>query len=104
MTAPRRTTFSTLTRNRMGLVGFVLLISVVLMAVFAPVLAPYDPYAPVKVKIDDIYAPPGPAHPLGTDDAGKDVLSNFIYGSRVSLTVGFFAAFISMAIGGLIGI
>ncbi len=104
MTAPRRTTFSTLTRNRMGLVGFVLLISVVLMAVFAPILAPYDPYAPVKVKIDDIYAPPSPAHPLGTDDAGKDVLSNFIYGSRVSLTVGFFAAFISMAIGGLIGV
>lgn len=91
-------------RNRMGLVGLVLLLLVVLMALFAPILAPYDPYAPVKVTIDDIYAPPSPQHWLGTDDAGKDVLSNFIYGSRVSLIVGFFAAFISIAIGGLIGV
>ncbi len=99
-----RTAWRGLGRNRMGLVGLVLLLVVALMAVFAPLLAPYDPYAPVKITIDDIYAQPSPQHWLGTDDAGKDVLSNFIYGSRVSLTVGFFAAFISIAIGGLIGI
>ncbi|NUQ38800.1 MAG: dipeptide/oligopeptide/nickel ABC transporter permease/ATP-binding protein [Caldilineales bacterium] len=93
-----------LSRNRMGMVGLILLAAVALMALFAPIVAPYDPYAPVKVTIDDIYAPPGPQHWLGTDDAGKDVLANFIYGSRVSLTVGFFAAFISIAIGGLIGV
>jgi peptide/nickel transport system permease protein len=52
----------------------------------------------------DIYAPPSAEHLLGTDDAGRDVLSNFIYGARVSLIVGFFAAFISVLIGGLIGI
>ncbi len=90
--------------NRMGVVGLVLLVLAVLMAVFAPVLAPYNPKAPVQVTIDDIYAPPSRAHLLGTDDAGKDVLSNFIYGSRVSLTVGFFAAFIAIAIGGVIGL
>jgi peptide/nickel transport system permease protein len=90
--------------NRMGVVGLVMLVLAVLMAVLAPVLAPYDPKAPVKVTIDDIYAPPSREHLLGTDDAGKDVLSNFIYGSRVSLTVGFFAAFIAIAIGGVIGI
>jgi peptide/nickel transport system permease protein len=88
----------------MGMVGAIMLILVILMAVFAPVLAPYDPYQPVRVTIDDIYAPPSPAHPMGTDDAGKDVLSNFIYGARVSLIVGFFASFISIFIGGVIGI
>jgi peptide/nickel transport system permease protein len=91
-------------RNKLGLVGLGMLILAVLAAVFAPAIAPYDPYAPVKITIEDIYAAPGDAHLLGTDDAGKDVLSNFIYGSRVSLIVGFFASFISIFIGGLIGI
>lgn len=91
-------------RNRMGAVGLLMVATAVAMAVFAPWIAPYDPKAPIQVTIDDIYAPPSPEHPLGTDDAGKDVLSNFIYGSRVSLTVGFFASFISIAIGGVIGI
>ena len=88
----------------MGMIGLTMLLLAIGMAVFAPELAPYNPKTPVKVTIDDIYAPPSREHLLGTDDAGKDVLSNFMYGSRVSLTVGFFAAFISVAIGGLIGI
>ncbi len=90
--------------NQIGIFGMILLILAIGMAVFAPRLAPYDPKAPVQVTIDDIYAPPSPEHWLGTDDAAKDVLSNFIYGSRVSLTVGFFASFISIFIGGAIGI
>jgi peptide/nickel transport system permease protein len=77
---------------------------VVVMAVFAPLLAPYDPYAPVRARIDTIYAPPSWEHPLGTDDGGKDVLSAFIYGARVSLIVGFAASLISIVIGGLIGL
>jgi oligopeptide/dipeptide ABC transporter ATP-binding protein len=88
----------------MGLVGLVMLVTAVLVALFAGVIAPYDPKAPVPITIDDIYAAPGGEHLLGKDDAGKDVLSNFIYGSRVSLTVGFFASFISIFIGGVIGI
>jgi peptide/nickel transport system permease protein len=81
-----------------------MVVAAVAMAVFAPWIAPYDPKAPVRVTIDDIYAPPSREHWLGTDDAGKDVLSNFIYGARVSLTVGFFASFISIVIGGVIGL
>ena len=88
----------------MGLVGLVMLVVAVGMAVAAPWLAPYNPKQAVKVSIDSIYAQPGPEHWLGTDDAGKDVLSNLIYGARVSLTVGFFASFISVVIGGAIGI
>ena len=91
-------------RNRMGVVGLLMLLTAVFVAVFAPILAPYDPKASVAVTIDDIYAPPSAAHPLGTDDAGKDVLSNFLFGARVSLIVGFFAAFIALAIGGTVGI
>ncbi len=88
----------------MGLVGLFMLVTVVLTAVFAPTIAPYDPTEVVRVTIDDIYAPPSAEHWLGTDDAGRDVLSNFIYGSRVSLIVGFFASFISIFIGSFVGI
>lgn len=91
-------------RSRMGLVGLFMFVTVVLTAVFAPAIAPYDPKEVVRVTIDDIYAPPSAAHWLGTDDAGRDVLSNFIYGSRVSLIVGFFASFISIFIGSFVGI
>ena len=96
--------FATFRRNRMGMVGLVMMILAILTAVFARQLAPYDPKEAVRVTIDDIYALPSPDHLLGTDDAGKDVLSNFIYGSRVSLMVGFFASFISIFIGGVLGV
>jgi oligopeptide/dipeptide ABC transporter ATP-binding protein len=88
----------------MGLVGFCMLSAIILVALFAPIIAPYDPYSPQDVSVEDIYQPPSPEHPLGTDDAGKDELSLFLYGSRVSLIVGFFASFIALAIGGTIGI
>jgi peptide/nickel transport system permease protein len=91
-------------RSRMGMVGGVMLVTALIVAIFAPVLAPYDPHSTTRVTIDQIYLPPGPRNLLGTDDAGKDVLTNFVYGARVSLTVGFFASFISIVIGGTIGI
>ena len=90
--------------NGLAWAGIIMLLIALIIAVFAPRIAPYDPYADIKVGIMDIYAPPSAEHLLGTDDAGRDVLSNFIYGARVSLIVGFFAAFISVVIGGLIGI
>lgn len=99
-----RSFWLSLQRNRMGLIGLGMLVSACLVAAFAPWVAPYDPDEPVPVTIDTIYAPPNAGHWLGTDDAGQDVLTNFIYGSRVSLTVGFFASFISIVIGGVIGL
>ncbi|MRS05388.1 ABC transporter permease, partial [bacterium] len=91
-------------KNPMGMVGFTMVFITILVAILAPWIAPYDPHATVRVTIEDIYAKPSAAHWFGTDDAGGDVLSNFIYGSRVSLIVGFFATFISVFIGGTIGI
>lgn len=96
--------WKTFRKNRMGIVGLVMLIVIVFIAVFAPILAPYDPKSIQGIDSSDVYLPPSPDHWFGTDDAGKDVLSSFMYGARVSLIVGFFAAFISIMIGGVIGI
>jgi peptide/nickel transport system permease protein len=89
--------------NPLVLVGGLMIVLTITMAVFAPFIAPYDPDKAVRVTLDTIYARPSSQHWWGTDDAGKDVLSNFIYGSRVSLIVGFFASLISIGIGGLLG-
>jgi peptide/nickel transport system permease protein len=87
-----------------GVVGIVMLTIVVIAAVFAPLLAPYNPYERVQVQASDILAAPDAQHLLGRDDAGKDVWSQLIYGARVSLVVGFTASFFSMLIGTTVGL
>jgi peptide/nickel transport system permease protein len=91
-------------KSRIGIVGLVMLAVIILLAVFAPLIAPYDSSSTESVTIDDIYNPPSSTHWFGTDDAGQDVFSNFVFGARISLTVGFFAAFISIIIGGVLGL
>jgi peptide/nickel transport system permease protein len=91
-------------RNPMGVVGLAMLLVVVFVAVFAPWLAPYNPKERVQVSPEDILTPPDSQHLLGRDDAGKDVLSQLIYGARVSLIVGFTASFMSMFIGTTVGL
>jgi peptide/nickel transport system permease protein len=91
-------------RRPMGLIGGGMLLVALVTAIFAPLLAPYDPYATVRVTVLDIFQAPSAAHPLGTDDGGKDILSALIHGSRVSLMVGFAAAAITTLIGGVVGI
>ena len=82
--------------------GFLaLLLLIILTAIFAPVIAPYDPLAGDYTAIRQ---PPTSAHPLGTDDIGRDVLSRIIYGARTSLIVGFGAVLIGDTIGLLTGI
>jgi len=94
----------TMRGNPIGLTGLVMLVSIILIAIFAPVIAPHQYYTSGDVSSSDIYNAPSSTHIFGTDDAGKDVFSEFVTGARVSLIVGFFAAFISVAIGGLTGI
>ena len=98
-----RKTWRRFLQHRVGVVGFGMLAVAVFVAVFAPFIAPYDPYAPVNVTIFDIYQPPSPAHILGTDDGGKDVYSSLLYGARVSLTVGFAAVLLSQSVGITLG-
>lgn len=87
-----------------GVIGTFMLGIVVFGAVFAPLLAPYDPYERIQVQATDILAPPDAQHLLGRDDAGKDVWSQLIYGARVSLVVGFTASLFSMLIGTTVGL
>lgn len=94
----------TFIRNRMAVIGFAMLAVTVLIALLAPWIAPFDPKAAIRVTRENIFTPPSAEHWLGTDDVGKDVLTNLIYGTRVSLVVGFFASFISLVIGGAIGL
>jgi ABC-type glutathione transport system ATPase component/ABC-type dipeptide/oligopeptide/nickel transport system permease subunit len=83
-----------------GLVGLGMLSFLLLVALFAPLLAPYDPGA----RIASPFAPPGWSHPLGANDVGQDILSNLIFGARVSLIVGISAAAAATVIGTLVGL
>ncbi|MBN1316743.1 MAG: dipeptide/oligopeptide/nickel ABC transporter permease/ATP-binding protein [Anaerolineales bacterium] len=91
-------------KRPLAIIGLFMLVFVVMVALFAPLLAPYDPNESQDVMTDDILKPPDRENLLGTDDAGKDVLSELIYGARVSLIVGFSSAFASMIIGTVIGL
>ena len=81
-------------------VGLLLFLGVLLVAILAGVLSPYDPY----YLSDDLLMPPGSEnHPLGTDHMGHDVLSMILHGSRTSLTIGIVSALISGLIGTMLG-
>lgn len=82
----------------------------ILMAVFAPWIAPYNPFSPATLNLMDGFTPPnsssysGNYFTLGTDSQGRDVLSTIMYGSRVSLFVGFMATLFAMLLGVSLGL
>ncbi len=87
--------------NRLAWIGIILLSTIICAAFFAPLIAPYDP---IEQNIVRRLEPPSTDFWLGTDAYGRDVLSRVIYGSRVSLMVGFLAIIVAMVIGSVIGI
>ena len=89
-----------LRRNKAALVGMTVVVLLVVVAVLAPVLAPYDPN---QTNMTQRLKGPSSAHPLGTDNFGRDMLSRVIYGSRISLYVGFVAVGIGAIFGGILG-
>lgn len=90
-------------RHRSGVAGLCVLVLFILVAVFAPLLA--DPDGLLKTQATgDVLAAPSSSSWLGTDEAGRSVLTLLIYGARVSLLVGLFATVISMVLGTVIGI
>ena len=101
-----RGALTALTRTRRGQIGLALLAVFVLMALLGPVLAPQDPNAASSFSTASAQnlAGPSSAHLLGTDEAGRDVLSELLYAARISLAVGLAAALISTLLGTLIGI
>ncbi len=87
-------------RNVMAVAGAVVVFILFVVAAFAPVIAPYDP-SEINTKI--ILLAPSIDHLCGTDDLGRDVFSRMVFGSRISLTVGFVAVGIATLIGVFIG-
>jgi peptide/nickel transport system permease protein len=87
-------------QSRMGMFGLFLVFAFIAVALSAPWVAPYDPRALVGKPFER----PGEDHKLGTDQVGRDIYSQLIWGSRVSLMVGLFASAFSVAIGTAIGL
>jgi peptide/nickel transport system permease protein len=85
--------------NPTAVVGLVIVLAAVIVAVFAPLLAPYDPYGLIGQPLES----PSRAHLMGTDHLGRDVLSILIHGTRISLAFGLGVALISLTLGILLG-
>jgi ABC-type dipeptide/oligopeptide/nickel transport system permease subunit len=83
-----------------GIVGLILLAALVAAGVFAPRIAPYPPDQTTGAP----FTPPSRAHLLGTNDVGQDILSELVFGVRISLTIGFLAAVLAISIGTLVGV
>jgi peptide/nickel transport system permease protein len=87
-------------RHPIGFVGMVIVILVLLMAIFAPLIAPYEPSAQAARRL----LPPSGEHIMGTDELGRDVFSRIIFGARTSLYVGLLAVSIASVLGVTVGV
>jgi peptide/nickel transport system permease protein len=88
-------------RNRTSLTALIILLTVILLAVFAPLIAPYDP---LDINTRNTLAAPSRAHWFGTDDLGRDVLSRVLWGGRISLRVGLISSSIALCGGAVLGL
>jgi peptide/nickel transport system permease protein len=88
------TTLKLMTYNKVGFVGFLVVVGFILLALVGPYIVPLD----TKVKVDKIYQTPSSEHWLGTDHQGRDTFSQIVHGGKDVIYVGFVAAFISTAI------
>jgi peptide/nickel transport system permease protein len=87
-------------RNRLAIIGGIVVAILATAAILAPFVSPWDPFRP---DVKRILEPPSKQHPFGTDQIGRDVLSRMLYGARVSLAVGFVSVGIAAAIGIMLG-
>ncbi len=97
---PRWPGLRLIARDKKALIGLVLLTVLALGGIFAPWIAPYDP----NLQTYEMIETPSWAHPLGTDDLGRDLLSRLIHGGQISLFVGVSTVLISLVIGVVLGI
>ena len=86
--------------NKTSWIGLTVFLIVVLLAIFAPLLAPFDPN---EQNILAKLRPPSAEHWLGTDSFGRDTLSRILYGARISLVIGIVSTLAAMVIGAAIG-
>ena len=92
--------FHRLLQDKVAVIGMVIMILLILAAVFAPLLAPYDPQ---WMDLGAMKQPPTAAHPFGTDSMGRDILSRILYGGRYSLALGFAGSIFTALIGTFFG-
>jgi len=83
-------------KNRLAVFGGIIVLIFFAIAILAPLIVPHDPDA---INVKHVIEPPSFSHPFGTDDLGRDILSRVIYGSRISLAVGFVAVGIATIVG-----
>lgn len=93
--------FYRLFHNKLAVTGSIILLLFILMAVFAPFLAPYDPF---YMDTEAILSAPSAAHLLGTDNMGRDILSRIFYGARISLRVSIVSVSIATVAGVILGV
>jgi len=91
-----------LKKNKMAMIGLTILGIIVLLAIFADIIAPYDSVA-IKQNLKERLQGPSSSHIFGTDEYGRDMFARLIHGARVSLQVGILAVGISIIIGGTLG-
>ncbi|MDN2567824.1 ABC transporter permease [Aquibium sp. A9E412] len=102
--------FYSFRRSPVTVVSAVVALGLVLSAVFAPWIAPHNPFDPASLSILDSFLPPAwaeggdPRFLLGTDDQGRDMLSTILYGMRISLAVGFASVIFAMLVGITLGL
>lgn len=89
-------------KNRTAVAGLILIVAMYLIALVTPLIAPHDPGFQYDL-LTHRFIGPSAAHPLGTDQYARDVLSRLLYGARISLTIGFVAVSISVTVGTVLG-
>ena len=98
--SPARIFWRRLRRHRLGTFGGIIVLLMVIQGLAAPILLRADPTA---IDVERILAPPSASHWLGTDDFGRDLLSRIVYGTRLSLFVGFSVLLFILVLGGFLG-
>jgi peptide/nickel transport system permease protein len=101
LVSQRQRAWRSFKRNRSAVVGLVMIVLLVLIAIFAPWIAPHDP---IEQSTINRLAPPSREYPLGRDDYGRDVLSRIIYGTRIALKIGVLSVLLGGAVGTAIGV
>lgn len=95
--SPAKMAWKRLRKDRVSMIGLTLVVTLALVAVFAPWIAPYDPINDYNLR--NRLKPPSKEHWLGTDSSGRDVFSRIVYGARISLTIGLASRVVTLVLG-----
>lgn len=87
-------------KNKLAILGFIIIVMLVLLSVFAPIITKYDPNLP---DLYNMNSAPSSTHILGTDEVGRDVFSRLLYGGRISILVGISAMLVQLVLGVFLG-